>query len=190
MKKNLIFIISLITLISILCLFYVYRNDYFKGDKYYIQKFQKNNYIQYNGNIPVPTIINTIDYNTNIKIVFWKDDVKGISCSFLEHIDHNWVCMGGSAFGEISPNNLSLITYTPLNYKYKEINIWVSIINGNYQEITLDNEHIFNQIPLGYNKYLIWSSSTNIPTTIPNYTPIITFYNNNDIVNSIHSYEI
>lgn len=184
MKKNLILRISLITILIISCLLYIYRNDYFKGDKYYIKKFQKNNYIQYNGNIPVPIIIN---YNKNIKIVFWKDDVEGISCSFLEHIDREWVCIGGSAFGQISLNNLTLISYSPLNYKYKEINIWISIINGYYQSITLDNEHIFNQIPLCHNKYLIWSRVNNIPTSIPNYTPTITFYNNNDIVNSIHS---
>ncbi|WP_317312237.1 hypothetical protein [Clostridium thermobutyricum] len=189
MKRKLILLSTLIAVVIIgIC--YLYRNDYYKGDLYYIEKLQKQNYIQYNNEIPTPEIIKTINYNNDLKIIFWEDKVKGVTCSIVEHFDRKWVCVGSSGFGEVRLNNLSYIEYKPLNYKLPNIYIWNSIISDNFSKIVFDNEHVFNSIKLKDNKNLIYYISKEAPANIPNYVPIISFYNNDKLIKEFQSYEI
>lgn len=189
MKKKII-ILTVIMLIIIIGIGYLYRNNYYKGDIYYIEKVQKENAIMYNGNIPNPHIIKTIDYNKDIKIIFWEDTEKGVSCSIVEHFDRDWICIGGSGFGEVRLNNLSLIEYQPANCKYPKIYMWNAIIDNNSSQIVLDNEHIFKKIPLKNNKEIIYYITTENNIINSNYVPILSFYNNGKISEEIQSYII
>lgn len=183
-NKSIIIILFILIAVGIV---YLNRNNYYKGDLYYIEKVQAENHILYNGKIPKPDILKTINYNKDIKIIFWEDSEKGVTCSILEHFDRKWISIGGNGIGGITLNNLSFIEYKPVNYKLPEIYIWNSLIQNEYSKVILDNEHTFKTIPLKNNKEIIYYITTKNIITGSNYTPIVNFYNENKLIKQIQS---